>query len=432
MLGLERLHWSGKADVTEDIAGAIGRLTRQGARRDAHKWWAYRTRVALTRAVRALQPDLIHSGHPNATPLGKLACPRVVTCHDLIPLRFPEQYLDLGDGYRVGRERLDRRRYHSADHVIAVSQTTADDLVNLLQLPPERITVVHNGVDLSRWSPEPAQNDPGVRARYKLDDRNYVLYVGGADWRKNANGMLEGLARARQQAPELDVVLAWAARLDGDERREVQRTARLLGVKDALLLLGYVPDDELGALYRGAAAQLFVSRAEGFGYPVVEAMAAGCPVITSNVSSTAEVAGDAALLVAPEDPEAIARAIIELSGSPSMRRVLSRRGTAQASRFSLERMAEGTLRLSTVSNPRRLVDSRRVNRFGRFVQSRRESSSIHGGGRWQFHCPGDGRHAVRSHSSATAQELCRPGNGANHRSVYVGTHTSPPPKGPDP
>lgn len=355
VLGLERLYWSGRADVTEDIGGAIERLTQNTARRDAHKTWAYRTRVALSRATRALQPDLLHSGHPNATPLGQFPCPRVVTCHDLIPLRFPDKYLDLGDGYRPGRERLDHRRYHSADHVIAVSQTTADDLMTMLGVPGDRITVVHNGVDLSRWSPEPGEHDAPVRVGHALHDRSYVLYVGGADWRKNHEGMLAGVSRARRLAPELDIVLAWAARLARDERREVERTARRLGARGALLLLGYVPDAELAALYRGAAAQLFVSRAEGFGYPVVEAMAAGCPVITSNLSSTAEIAGDAALLVDPEDPEAIAAAVVELASSASKRRDLSRRGAVRASGFSLERMAEGTLEVY-----RAVLDARRA------------------------------------------------------------------------
>jgi alpha-1,3-rhamnosyl/mannosyltransferase len=108
-------------------------------------------------------------------------------------------------------------------------------------------------------------------------------------------------------------------------------------------LLGYVPDFELAALYRGAVAQLFVSHAEGFGYPVVEAMACGCPVITSDRSSTAEIAADAALLVDPESPDAIASAILELAASEQERSRFSGRGAARANRFSLERMADGTL-----------------------------------------------------------------------------------------
>jgi glycosyltransferase involved in cell wall biosynthesis len=355
VLGIERLSWMGSASVTEDIAGAIERLQNGGVARENHLAWAYRLRVALARATRSIAPDLVHTGHPNATPLGELPCPRITTCHDLIPLHYPDRYLDWKDGFRPGRERLDHRRFHSADHVIAVSETTANDLVTLLGVPADRITVVYNGVDLDRWSSEPAQGDREVRAEHNLDDKSYVLYVGAADWRKNRDGMLRALAIARRRAPDLGIVLAWAARLDGETQRQLKREARDLGVADALLLLGYVPDSALGALYRGAVAQLFVSRAEGFGYPVVEAMAAGCPVVTSNRSSMAEIAGDATLLVDPEDPRAIADALIELAGSESERRRLSARGAARARRFSLERMAEETIEVyrDVISRTRR-------------------------------------------------------------------------------
>jgi glycosyltransferase involved in cell wall biosynthesis len=355
VLGIERLTWLGTADVTDDIAGAIERLCDGGMPRENHLLWAYRLRVALARASRAIAPDLVHTGHPNATPLGELRCPRLTTCHDLIPLHYPDRYLDWRDGFRGGRERLDYRRFHSADHVIAVSETTANDLVTLLGVPADRITVVYNGVDLERWSSEPAQGDSEVRARYGLDDKSYMLYVGAADWRKNHDGMLRALAIARRRAPDVGLVLAWAARLDGETQRRLRREARELGVGDALLLLDYVPDRALGALYRGAVAQLFVSRAEGFGYPVVEAMAAGCPVITSNRSSMAEIAADAAVQVDPEDPRAIADAILELVANEGERRSFSARGTARARRFSLERMAEETVAVyrDVISHTRR-------------------------------------------------------------------------------
>jgi glycosyltransferase involved in cell wall biosynthesis len=104
-----------------------------------------------------------------------------------------------------------------------------------------------------------------------------------------------------------------------------------------------VPDATLKAIYRAALATLFVSRAEGFGYPVLEAMASGCPVITSNVSSLPEVAGDAALLVDPEDPTAIAQAVLHLCRDPSSRQELKRRGLVRAQAFSLESQARATL-----------------------------------------------------------------------------------------
>ena len=343
VLGIESLSWFGTAAVTEDLAGAVERLTALDAPMVAHASWAYRTRLGLAAAARALSPDLVHTGHPNATPLGELGCPRVTTCHDLIRLRFPEQHSDWRDGYRVGRERLDHRRYHSASHVIAVSETTANDLVTLLGVPAQKISVVYNGVDVERWSNEPGADDAAVRQRLGLSELSYVLCVGAAGWRKNQDRMLAALAFARRRMPDSDVRLVWAARLDFASQLDLRRRALEHGVSGALKLVGYVSDSELAALYRGAVAQLFASRAEGFGYPVVEAMAAGCPVITSDRSSLAEIAGDAAILVDPEDAPAIADAIVALASSEGERQRLSRAGTARARHFALERMAAGTL-----------------------------------------------------------------------------------------
>ncbi len=343
VLGLERLGWLGNSVVTEDLQGAVGRLTEPHAPARAHADWAYRVRVSLAAAAHSVSPDLVHTGHPNATPLGALPCPRVTTCHDLIPLHYPEHYLTWRDGYRPGRERLDHRRYHTAAHVIAVSETTANDLIGMLDVPKDKITVVYNGVDLSRWSSEPGAIDRDVRARYGLAQSSYILCVGAANWRKNPTGVIQALARARSEIADQDLVLVWAARLGGEAQRLLSSSARQAGVRDAVQLIGYVTDDELAALYRGAVAQVFVSRAEGFGYPVVEAMAAGCPVITSDRSSMAEIAGDAAVLVDPEQPEAIARAIVELATDSAARFSRSQQGVARAQRFTLEKMARSTL-----------------------------------------------------------------------------------------
>ena len=342
LLGLEHLSWVGTATITDDIDCAIERLTAGGLS-VPHAQWAYRVRVALARATRAAAPDLVHNGHPAATPLGAFSCPRLTTCHDLIPLHYPEHYLDWRDGFRMGRERLDHRRFGSADHVIAISETTANDLVTLMGIPRSRISVVYNGVDLTRWQSEPRAHDSEVRARYGLSESSYVLCVGAADWRKNPAGMVEALAQARRRTSDQDLKLVWAAALDTESRRNIERMAREAGAGEAVRLIGYVSDDELAALYRGAVAQLFVSRAEGFGYPVVEAMATGCPVVTSDCSSTAEIAADAAILVDPEDAGAIAAGITLLAEDPSARLNLSQRGVERARRFTLERMAEGTL-----------------------------------------------------------------------------------------
>ncbi|MCA9597964.1 MAG: glycosyltransferase family 4 protein [Myxococcales bacterium] len=343
VLGIERLGWVGNSVVTEDLEGAVERLTDLSVPARAHANWAYRVRVSLAAAAQSVAPDLIHTGHPNATPIGDLPCPRVTTCHDLIPLHYPKHYLTWRDGYRVGREKLDHRRYHSARHVIAVSQTTADDLIGLLRVPAEKVTVVYNGVDLSRWSSEPGEGDAEVRARYGLSEASYILGVGAANWRKNPVGTIQALARARKSVADQNLMLVWAARLGSETQRLLVSTARQEGVEDAVRLIGYVPDDELAALYRGAVAQVFVSRAEGFGYPVVEAMATGCPVITSDRSSMAEIAGDAAVLVDPEQTDAIADAIVQLATDPDARFSFAQRGVARAQQFSLEKMARRTL-----------------------------------------------------------------------------------------
>ena len=343
VLGVERLGFVGSERITEDLDGAVARLRDSRIAARPHVEWAYRVRVGLARAARRVSPDLVHTGHPGATPLGKFDCARITTCHDLIPLRYPRHYLTWRDGYRRGRQQLDQRRFHSATHVIAVSETSANDLITLLGIPASKITVVHNGVDLDRWTSEPAEEDTQARVRFDVAERSYILAVGDTNWRKNPEGVLRALAIARRRLRSHDLTLVWAARLNPVARGKLILMATELGVQDSLVLAGYVSDADLAALYRGAVAQVFVSRAEGFGYPALEAMAAGCPVITSDRSSMAEIAGDSAILVNPESPAAIADPITELAQDAEERRRWSQRGVARAARFSLDAMARNTL-----------------------------------------------------------------------------------------
>ena len=343
LLGVEQLPVIGPAEITVDLGGAAARALRSERRAQSHLAWAYRLRLGLAGAARRVRADVVHTPEPEATPLGPCGCPRVTTCHDLVELHYPDHYASWRDGYRLGRRLLDHRRYHSADHVIAVSEATAHDLMTMLGVPAARITVVLSGADLSRWSPEPQPTDAQVRARLGLGERPYLLYVGGADWRKNHEGMLGALAIARSRSGTRELELAWAGKLPATDRARVLATARSLELEPALRLLDFVPDAELGALYRGAVGNLFVSRAEGFGYPVLEAMAAGCPVVASHCSSIAEVAGDAALGVDPEDHEAIAEAIVAIGRSADERRRWRERGLARAQHFGLERMGRETL-----------------------------------------------------------------------------------------
>lgn len=343
LLGLTHLDWDGSYRVTDRLDSFRGEADVKTDPGRQHLLWAYRRRVALATAMRKVGADLVHLPTPEATPLGMWTtrCKKLVTCHDLMELRLPAQYLTWMKGGPVFGPAILRRRYRSADHVLAISDTSARDLERFLGVPPERITRVYNAIDHALWKPERLLGDRAVAQRYRLAERPFLLYVGDLDWRKNAEGMIAGLAHARREGA--DVTLAVAGRLSEPKKQRLRDLALAAGIADALLLLDYVPDGDLGALYRTSLAHLFVSRDEGFGLTVVEAMACGAPVITTNGGSLGEVAGEDALLVDPESPVAIGSAIVSLLRDPGLGERLRRQGIARAARFSVERQALETL-----------------------------------------------------------------------------------------
>lgn len=345
IVGLTRLGLTGDYRLTHDIGSFEGSPDVPRPSQADHYRWAYRRRLALFRAVRSIGADVVHLGDPNATPLfmGLSGAKTIVTCHDLIPSRFPERYFSYKDGGPVVGAIIARRRYSRADVVVAISDATADDLVRFAGVPRRRIERIYNGVDVARWSAPSSLDQERVVNEHGLGARPFVLYVGDGDWRKNADGMIQGLARARARG--VDVDLAWAGKLSLSRIEDIERLANAAGVSASLRRLGYVKDEELAVLYRAAKAHLFVSRAEGFGLTVVEAMAAGCPVIATRAGSLGEVAGDAALTVDPEDHEAIGDAIARLCEDDGLREDLIHRGRERATLFSHERQASAMLSL---------------------------------------------------------------------------------------
>jgi glycosyltransferase involved in cell wall biosynthesis len=268
-------------------------------------------------------------------------CKKIVTCHDVIPARYPSVYFGVHDGGpRIGLA-IERRRYQSADLVVAISDATERDARALLGVSGERMVRVYNAVDVERWQQEPQFRPAEVLMRHGLGQAPFVLYVGGPDWHKNIDGMFAGLATARAQVPE--IVLAWVGKLNEAKRAELFARARQHRVESALKFLGFVSDEELSVLYRQAAAHVLVSWCEGFGLTVVEAMAAGCPVLTTSGGSLEEVAGDAALKVEPGDPAAIGAALVRLVRSPALRAELIQRGRARAPQFTRSLQAKGMI-----------------------------------------------------------------------------------------
>jgi glycosyltransferase involved in cell wall biosynthesis len=322
--------------VTSDVGSFAGSDDLPAPATRDHYRWAYARRLALWNAVRKIGAAAVHLGDPHATPLFMrlTACRTIVTCHDAIPLRFPDRYMTIHDGgERIGAA-IERRRYRRADLVVAVSDSTKADASALLGARPERVVRVYNGVDVDKWGRDPALDVDATLRRFGLFERPFVLYVGGYHWHKNVEGMVGGLSIARSLGADLDFV--WAGKLSEEHASIVDAEARRAGVASAVRRLGYVSDEELVVLYRRAVAHLLVSRAEGFGFTVIEAMAAGCPVVTTAAGSLAEVAGDAAVTVDPEAHGAIGAALARLCRDAALRDDLASRGRHRAPRFSLD------------------------------------------------------------------------------------------------
>lgn len=291
--------------------------------------------TALPGQVRQRRLDLLH-GAVNVTPLLSL-CPTVVTIHDLSFMRYPQAFPATQRLYLHSQVRRSARH---ARQVIAVSQATKDDVVALFGVPPERVTVVYNGVD-AVFSPASPDTIDAFRRERGLPQR-FILHLGTLEPRKNLARLVEAFARTRQQLPQVDDLKLVLAGGKGWDYDDIFAAVERLGLREQVLFTGYVPDADLPWFYRAATVFAYPSLLEGFGLPVLEAMACGTPVITSSVSSLPEVAGDAALLVDPGSVEALAAALIRVLGDAALADEMRRKGLQQAGRFSWQRTAAET------------------------------------------------------------------------------------------
>jgi glycosyltransferase involved in cell wall biosynthesis len=270
--------------------------------------------------------DVVHA--PSVAVPPKWGAPLIVTAHDAAPLIFPETYPRRGrrfheQGLAAAAER--------ADLVITVSRAAADELVSHTAVPRERIRVVPNGVDLEIATDEEVGD---ARHQFDLGDEPYVLWVGSLEPRKNVGLLVEAFAHwaAHTDLPHL-LVLAGPAGWMEDEA-SVLAPARRLG--DRVRTIGRVGDPALSALYRGADLFAFPSRHEGFGIPVLEAMAQETPVLCSDIPALREVAGDAAVYADGDLAESIRTALAE-------RDRLVAAGLERARRFTWEETARRTV-----------------------------------------------------------------------------------------
>jgi glycosyltransferase involved in cell wall biosynthesis len=318
-----------------ETASAPGWRVQQvsAASRPGRLYWEQRR---LPRSLRREAVEVLHSTH-HTLPLVGVAARRVVTIHDLTFLRIPERYPLVRRIYMQATTRLSARL---ADAIIVPSGAVRRDVVERLGVPEDRVHVVYEAA-AQRFRPVEPGVARAVAEKYGIDPP-YILSVGSLEPGKNRARLIRALARLRNEGVTHHLVIvgqrAWRYDDDFDLVEE-------LGMGRRVSFAGYVPDDDLPGLYSGATVVALPSLYEGFGLPVLEAMACGVPVLTSNVSATAEVAGDAALLVHPQSVDQIAAALRRLLSDEALRAQLSAAGRERAAQFSWARAAEETHRV---------------------------------------------------------------------------------------
>ena len=300
----------------------------------------YERHLFLAPSPQPLAPPPLYHAAEHLLPY--LRYPTVLTVHDLIFVRYPAHHTLRNRLFLKVAMPLFVRR---ADAIIAVSEQTKRDLMEFYRTPASKIQVVYEGIDSHFQPVSPAEIDR-VRRHYSPGQadapRPYLLVVGTLEPRKNHSTAMRALARLKAaHFPHRLLIVGGQGWLF----EPVQKLVTALGLTDDVTFAGYVPAADLPALYAGADCVLLPSLYEGFGFPVLEAMACGAPVVCSNVSSLPEVAGDAALLAPPTDDEALAAAIKRILTEPGLASALSTKGFAQANRFQWERCARATVEI---------------------------------------------------------------------------------------
>jgi glycosyltransferase involved in cell wall biosynthesis len=284
--------------------------------------------------LRRARPAVAHFTNMVA-PL-RAPCPIVLTIHDASLVRHPELH---SFRHWLAVRPLLPLMARRADAVITVSRSAREDIVSILGVKPDRAHVVYSAPPAHYLPVRDEARLRMIRERYALPER-FFLFVGTLEPRKNALALIEAIAIARRTVPDIALVMVGPL---GWKYEKTLARIDALGLGQAILRLGFVVDADLPPLYSLCEAIVYPSRYEGFGFPIVEGMACGAPVITSNASAMREIAADAAILVQPGAPDALARAMLDVRGSPALAASLRARGRVRSADFSWARAAGQTL-----------------------------------------------------------------------------------------
>lgn len=303
----------------------------------------FRDRLFLRRELAPFNLDVVHFPNPLHLSLdfdlGPWNRSVVITMHDLIPLHYSPQIF-------VQRRKPLKYLYsfmlasvRRAGHIIAVSRNTKADLEKLLSIEPGRISVIHQGLKREFLSPPP--DSSLVTKKYHLPE-HYLFYTGNFFPYKNLENLFQALHILKNNH-SLSLALVLGGAVNPFFEKDITALISRWNLADSVILPGYIPDGELPAFYRGAEIFVMPSLYEGFGFPVLEALASGAPVACSSTSSLPEITGDAGLLFDPRSPESIAEAVLKLHNDESLRKEMSLKGIERARSFSWRATAESTL-----------------------------------------------------------------------------------------
>ncbi len=290
--------------------------------------------TGLPALASSLHLDLLHSPH-YTMPL-RCPCKRIVTFHDMTFITMPEVH---GRFKRIFFRNMMKHSGSHADRLLADSESTRQDMHRILGIDLQRIDTAPLAAD-DAYRPLAAAETEAHCAVHSLTPGRFLLFVGVLEPRKNVPALVRAYASVHKKHPDIPLVIAGKK---GWMYDEIFAAVQQLGLTESVRFLGYIPREEQIGLYNGARLFVYPSQYEGFGLPVLEALQCGAPVLTSNLSSMPEVAGDAALLVSPQDEAGLANAMLQVLEDDHLAAQMKERGLERARQFSWQRCAELTL-----------------------------------------------------------------------------------------